>query len=82
MDEAATRRNLIDKQLEAAGWNISDINQVIAEPEYKINLPDGRHEYVDYCLVLRGKIALKLKKLRTLLTIGEKHLQESKMAYL
>ena len=58
MDEAATRKNLIDKQLEAAGWNISDITQVIAEPEYKINLPDGRHEYVDYCLVLKGKIAV------------------------
>jgi type I site-specific restriction endonuclease len=43
MDEAATRKQLIDKQLEAAGWNISDYNQVIAEPEYKITLPDGKH---------------------------------------
>ena len=65
MDEAATRRNLIDKQLEAAGWNISDINQVIAEPEYKINLPNGRHEYVDYCLVLKGKIAAVIEAKKT-----------------
>ena len=65
MDEAATRKQLIDKQLEAAGWNISDINQVIAEPEYKINLPDGRHEYVDYCLVLKGKIAAVIEAKKT-----------------
>ena len=65
MDEAATRKQLIDKQLEAAGWNISDYNQVIAEPEYKITLPDGKHQYVDYCLVLKGKVAAVVEAKKT-----------------
>ena len=65
MDEAATRKNLIDKQLEAAGWNLKDRTQVRDRPEYRINLPDGKHQDVDYCLVLKGKIAAIIEAKKT-----------------
>ena len=65
MDEATTRKQLIDKELERAGWNIGDISQVLADPEYEITLPDGKHQYVDYCLLLKGKIVAVIEAKKT-----------------
>jgi type I restriction enzyme R subunit len=62
MNEAQTRKKLIDKQLQEAGWNINDQTQVISEFDIKIDLPDGvsepltpyqGHQFSDY--VLLGK---------------------------
>lgn len=62
MNEAQTRKELIDKQLQEAGWNINDQTQVISEFDIKVELPDGvsepltpyqGHQFSDY--VLLGK---------------------------
>jgi type I restriction enzyme, R subunit len=62
MNEAQTRKELIDKQLQEAGWNINDQTQVISEFDIKVDLPDGvsepltpyqGHQFSDY--VLLGK---------------------------
>jgi len=60
--EAETRQQLIDKQLQAAGWDVHDATQVIEELDIKVGLPDGvkearsqyeGHQFSDY--VLLGK---------------------------
>src|SRR5690606_16437389 len=62
MNEAQTRKKLIDKQLLQAGWNIHDQTQVISEFDIKVDLPDcvsepltpyQGHQFSDY--VLLGK---------------------------
>ncbi len=62
MNEAKTRKELIDKQLDEAGWDISDQTQVGIEYDINVGLPDGvseaqtpysGHQYSDY--VLYGK---------------------------
>jgi type I restriction enzyme R subunit len=62
MNEAKTRKHLIDKQLKEAGWNIDDQTQVGIEYDINVGLPDGvsepqtpyqGHQYSDY--VLYGK---------------------------
>lgn len=42
--EALTRQELIDKQLQAAGWNVHDITHVIEEFDIKVDLPEGVKE--------------------------------------
>lgn len=60
--EAQTRKDLIDKQLKSAGWDVKDRTQVIEEFDIKVNLPDGvrepqtqyhGHQFSDF--VLLGK---------------------------
>jgi type I restriction enzyme R subunit len=62
MNEAKTRKQLIDKQLQEAGWNINDQSQVGIEYDIAVDLPEGvsepqtpyqGHQYSDY--VLYGK---------------------------
>jgi type I restriction enzyme R subunit len=62
MNEAKTRKELIDKQLQEAGWNINDQTQVGIEYDISVGLPEGvsepqtpyqGHQYSDY--VLYGK---------------------------
>jgi type I restriction enzyme R subunit len=62
MNEAQTRKEIIDKQLQEAGWNINDQTQVISEFDIKVDLPEGvsepltpyqGHQFSDY--VLLGK---------------------------
>ncbi len=62
MNEAQTRKKLIDKKLAEAGWNISDNTQVSLEFDINVGLPEGvrepqtpyqGHQYSDY--VLYGK---------------------------
>lgn len=42
--EAETRKHLIDKQLQAAGWNLSDRTEVIEEFDIEVALPEAVHE--------------------------------------
>ena len=60
--EQQTRVQLIDKQLEMAGWNIDDPIQVVKEYDILVDLPEGvaeaqtpylGHQFSDY--VLLGK---------------------------
>ena len=62
MNEAQTRKELIDKQLTEAGWNLNDQTQVVIEFDINVELPDGvsepqtpyqGHQFSDY--VLLGK---------------------------
>lgn len=54
MNEAKTRKELIDKYLHQAGWNINDQTQVITEFGINVGLFDyQRHQFSDY--VLLGK---------------------------
>lgn len=60
--EKDTRAELIDKQLQKAGWNVNDPTQVVQEYDILDDLPDGvveaqtpyqGHQFSDY--VLLGK---------------------------
>ncbi|GMQ83774.1 MAG: hypothetical protein BMS9Abin06_0515 [Gammaproteobacteria bacterium] len=60
--EAQTRKEIIDKQLQAAGWDVHNASQVIEEFDIKVDLPDRiqeprtqyeGHQFSDY--VLLGK---------------------------
>ena len=62
MNEAQTRKKLIDKKLAEAGWNVNDNTQVSLEFDINVGLPDGvsepqtpyqGHQFSDY--VLYGK---------------------------
>ena len=62
MNEAQTRKELIDKQLAEAGWNVNDRTMVSLEFDINVDLPDGvqepqtpyqGHQFSDY--VLHGK---------------------------
>jgi len=58
--KSQTRKEIIDKQLQTAGWNVDDCTQVIKELDIKIDLPDGikeprtkyeGHQFSDYALL-------------------------------
>lgn len=61
MNEAQTRREIIDKRLEKAGWNVNDPSQVVPELDLFIGIPDTLHDravneytghqFVDYALL-------------------------------
>ena len=60
--EALTRKEIIDKKLLLAGWNVKDHTHIIEEFEIKVDLPDGvnepltpyqGHQYSDYVLLGR-----------------------------
>src|SRR5690349_6902306 len=62
MSEALTRRDLIDLQLKAAGWDVSDHTQVTTELDIQVGTtmvsePSekyGRHQFADYALLARN----------------------------
>jgi type I restriction enzyme R subunit len=65
--EHHTRKEIIDKKLVSAGWNVADRSQVIEEFDIEVGLPDGvcepltpyqGHQFSDY--VLLGKDAKPL----------------------
>lgn len=60
--EAETRKELIDKKLFAAGWDVNNLTQVSQEFDISVPLPDGvlesrtpyeGHQYSDYVLLGR-----------------------------
>ncbi len=42
--ESQTRQELINKQLQAAGWDVRDLTQVVEEFDIKVDLPEGVNE--------------------------------------
>ncbi len=43
-NEHKTRKEIIDKTLQAAGWNVADLTQVIEEFDIEVGLPEAVHE--------------------------------------
>ena len=65
LNEAQTRRQIIDTKLALAGWNVSDPSQVTEELDidlsqagHKVDEPTSKysgHQFADYALLLHGK---------------------------
>ncbi|MDA3809089.1 MAG: DEAD/DEAH box helicase family protein [Spirochaetaceae bacterium] len=62
INESQTRKNIIDKKLKSAGWDISDRTQIIEEFDIRLNQPVeiseprvkyGEHQFSDYVLLGR-----------------------------
>ncbi|MFT4803682.1 MAG: type I restriction enzyme R subunit [Psychroserpens sp.] len=76
MNEAKTRKELIDKQLQEAGWDVDDQTQVGIEYDISVGLPDGvsepqtpyqGHQYSDYVLYGKdGKVLAVIEAKKTL----------------
>lgn len=76
MNEAETRRNLIDFKLRLAGWNVDDPSQVIQELDIDLSkagalkiaepvAPYGGDQFADYGLLLRMKPVAVVEAKRT-----------------
>jgi len=44
LNEQHTRKEIIDKRLQTAGWNVADLTQIIEEFDIELGLPDAVHE--------------------------------------
>jgi type I restriction enzyme R subunit len=62
MNEITTRKDIIDRHLHEAGWNVNDLTQVVLEFDINVEFPEGllesqepyhTHQFSDY--VLLGK---------------------------
>jgi len=78
MDEATTRKKLIDKAMKRAGWSI-EIGPNSAWPEFHIELPEGRNQYVDYCLMNNGQVYAVVEAKR--ISRGTEEAQEQALQY-
>ena len=56
MNEDATRKVLIDKAMEKAGWRVGKTEKFNAREEFVVPLPDGKNQFVDYCFMHNGKV--------------------------
>lgn len=77
MDEAETRRRLIDASLRLAGWDLKDPSQVVEELDIDLakagravkdptpERPYAGHQFTDYALKLRGRPELVVEAKRT-----------------
>ena len=78
MNEAETRRQLIDEKLRLAGWNVQDPSQVIKELDIDLTQaghslaaesspvsPYSGHQFSDYALLLHGKPAAVVEAKKT-----------------
>lgn len=76
MNEAQTRTNLIDDELNKCGWDVKDITKVIQEYEIKLDehLPEFFNKtkrYVDYALINRvGEVIAIVEAKREDKTLG------------
>jgi len=70
MTEAETRRQLIDRRLELAGWHVGNLSEVVTELEVpsagggSSRKASGSTGFADYGLVLQGKIAAVIEAKR------------------
>lgn len=44
MNEATTRKDIIDRYLQEAGWNVNDLTQVVLEFDINVEFPEGMRE--------------------------------------
>ena len=66
MDENRTRSDIIDPAMVRAGWSVGEGPNFSAQEEYVIELPNGKHQYVDYCLVRNGKVLAVVEAKKTI----------------
>ena len=71
MNEDQTRKAIIDKAMQKAGWQVGKTEKHDAFEEYVIPLPDGRNEYVDYTLMHNGKILAVVEAKRVNRTVEQ-----------
>ncbi len=75
-NEAQTRREIIDKKLKLAGWNVDDPSQVTQELDIDLAeaglpraaepaTPYSGHQFADYGLLLRGEPIIVVEAKRT-----------------
>ena len=75
-NEAQTRRDIIDKQLKLAGWDVNDPSQVVQELDIDLakagfpcvsepTSPYAGHQFADYGLLLHGKPMFVVEAKRT-----------------
>ena len=75
MNEAETRKKLIDEKLKLAGWNVHDPSHVTLELDIDLKAaghmvaepktPYGGHQFADYGLLLHGKPVAVVEAKRT-----------------
>jgi len=56
MNEEQTRKALIDKAMEKAGWKVGKTEKHDAQEEFVVPLPNGKSQFVDYTLMYNGKV--------------------------
>ena len=56
MNEDDTRKVLIDKAMERAGWKVGKTEKHDAQEEFVVPLPSGKNQFVDYTLMYNGKV--------------------------
>ncbi len=66
VDENRTRSDIIDPAMVRAGWSVGEGPNFSAQEEYVIDLPNGKHQYVDYCLVRNGKVLAVVEAKKTI----------------
>src|SRR5664280_2318921 len=76
LNEAETRRRLIDEDLRLAGWDLDDPSQVIQELDIKLadpatprvaepESPYAGHQFADYGLLMHGRPIAVVEAKRT-----------------
>ena len=58
MNEDQTRKALIDKAMEKAGWKVGKTEKHDAQEEFVVPLPNGKSQFVDYTLAAMEKSAV------------------------
>ena len=66
MDEAKTRKEIIDPAMIRAGWRVGEGPEFSAWSEFTITFPDGTHNYVDYCLMHDGQVYAVVEAKKTI----------------
>ena len=56
MNEDMTRKALIDKAMQKAGWKVGKTEKHDAREEFVVPMPGGKNQFVDYTLMHNGKI--------------------------
>jgi len=79
MNEEQTRKVLIDKAMEKAGWSIGKTERHDSREEFVISLPDGKKQFVDYTLMYKGKVLAVVEAKR--ISRGVEEAQEQARQY-
>ena len=66
MDEAGTRKELIDPAMIRAGWRVGEGPEFSSWGEFPIDLPNGTNQYVDYCLMHEGRVLAVVEAKKTI----------------
>ncbi len=66
MNEADTRKQLVDQRLALAGWHVADLGQVVQEFAIDLRACGGQgQEFADYVLLLHGQVVAVVEAKKT-----------------